>query len=223
MKCPSCHDPSVRRPWRRPGSGCILADKSSGRCPRGGGVAGINPRVAIGSRRANGCEPAPEAGVARVKRTMCSLASRGCRLRDEPRRLCNVDLLVALGAVRCQPFQCGLIPLLCDGDRAETQTIGPTRTRPPRHLQIDGGWWDHQVVRRSWIQVITGPSSAPCARQTQQVLRQHARKQASRRTGQPARTTGAVAIEAASPVEAALRDLRPAVLDRPPGRGRPFV
>ena len=87
--------------------GCILADKSARRCPRGGSVAGINPRVVIGSRRPNSCVPAPEVGVARVKRTMCFLASQGCCLRDEPRRLCNIDLLVAWALFAVNLFTAG--------------------------------------------------------------------------------------------------------------------
>src|SRR5207244_11964060 len=86
----SCHDPSIRRPWRcPPGRPALLPDLARRKLARVGLVQGLQ-----------------HAGRARILR--------------------NVDLLVALSCIACQPVQCGLIP--CCYETGTERRDGPCST-----------------------------------------------------------------------------------------------
>src|SRR6266568_8947213 len=91
----------------RAGLAWVLVDQSSGRCPRGGGGAGVGPRVGISPRRTF-LNASAGGGIALWN--IRALAREGWRSAGRTRRLRTIDLLVAWASIACQPVRCRLIP-----------------------------------------------------------------------------------------------------------------
>ena len=108
MKRPSCHGPSVRRPWCPPEPVWVAADESSGRRPRGSWKRRMASRAGMSPPRM--CPHGSARGCGSRRETIDPLPSKGLRPAERIRRTRNVDLLVAWSLIACQPFRCGLIP-----------------------------------------------------------------------------------------------------------------
>src|SRR5437660_11103907 len=90
---------------------------------------------------------APRVGLhsCRISRAEARLGLvQGLQHAGRTRRLRNVDLLVALSSIACQPVQCGLIPCCyVTGDRAEVWAVfdvdslrEPQRHRPHAEVPV---------------------------------------------------------------------------------------